>query len=152
MRPISLREANRFVDLHHRHNGPARGHLFSVGLEDDEGDLVGVGIASRPVARRMQDGFTFEVVRVCTQGHPNANSMIYARLTRAARALGYRRGITYTLESEPGTSLKAAGWVPDAEVPAAPTWSRQDRPRDQTDLFGEERRPPEAKRRWRIDL
>lgn len=29
---------------------------------------------------------------------------------RAARAMGYHKLITYILDTEPGTSLKAAGW------------------------------------------
>jgi len=36
--------------------------------------------------------------------------MLYASAWRAARAMGYRRLITYTLAREPGTSLRAAGW------------------------------------------
>jgi hypothetical protein len=40
---------------------------FAVGASVD-GKLVGVAIAGRPVARRLDDGKTLEVLRVCTDG------------------------------------------------------------------------------------
>jgi hypothetical protein len=87
--------------------------------------LVTVG---RPVARHFDDGYTAEVTRCCTDGTPNACSKLYAAAARAAKALGYRRLITYTLKSEPGTSLKAAGWRVVWEVKGR-TWSCKSRPR-----------------------
>jgi hypothetical protein len=77
----------------------------------------------------LEDGFTLEALRVCTDGAPNACSMLYGALWRAARALGWRRMVTYTLRVESGVSLKAAGWRCSAEV-AAQSWSRRGRPRD----------------------
>jgi hypothetical protein len=62
------------------------------------------------VARALDNGWTLEVTRCCTDSTPHAASMLYAAAWRAAKALGYTRLITYTLISEPGTSLKAAGW------------------------------------------
>ena len=56
------------------------------------------------------DGATIEVTRVATDGCPNACSALYGAAWRAAKALGYERLGTYTLASEPGTSLRAAGW------------------------------------------
>ena len=35
---------------------------------------------------------------------------LYAASARAAKAMGYRKIITYTLDSESGSSLRAAGW------------------------------------------
>lgn len=145
--PASIRDAKRFVGRHHRHNRPPQGGLFAVGVQCDE-ELVGVGIAGRPVARKLDDGLTAEIVRVATDGRRNACSMIYGALRRAADALGYRRLVTYTLSSEPGSSLGAAGFTRDADVPAAATWSRPSRPRVQTDLFDQSTRPAEAKVRW----
>lgn len=119
--PITLRAARAYVAAMHRHNGPPRGHKFSVGLMS--GDvMVGVGIAGRPVNRHLDDGLTIEINRTCTDGTPNANSMIYGALWRAARALGYERGVTYTQADESGASLRAAGWVPDAELAARGSW------------------------------
>lgn len=40
----------------------------------------------------------------------NACSALYAAAWRVARALGYRRLITYTLPDEGGASLRGAGW------------------------------------------
>lgn len=107
--PISLKEANAFVEQHHRHHGPTVGHKFSIGLSDGE-KIVGVAIVGRPVSRYLDDGWTLEVNRLCTDGARNACSMLYAAAWRAARAMGYHRLITYILDNESGTSLRAAGW------------------------------------------
>ena len=85
------------------------GHKFSIGVSDGE-KVVGVAIVGRPVGRFLDDGWTLEVTRLCTDGTHNACSMLYAAAWRAARAMGYRRVVTYILESETGASLKAAGW------------------------------------------
>ena len=69
--PINLKTANAFVQQHHRHHKPTRGHKFSIGVSDN-GALVGVAICGRPVARRLDDGYTLEVNRLCTDGTPNA--------------------------------------------------------------------------------
>ncbi len=108
--PTTLREANAFVKAHHRHHKPVTGHKFSIGCEV-EGRLVGVVIAGRPVSRYLDDGLTLEVNRLCTTGEKNACSMLYAAAARAAKAMGYRKIITYTLDNEPGTSPRAAGWT-----------------------------------------
>lgn len=114
--PCTLTEAGEFVANFHRHNKPPQGGLFACGASDGE-RLVGVGICGRPVSRHMQDGSTVEVVRCCVvddapKGTPSA---IYGALWRAARALGWRRMITYTLQSESGASLRGAGWRVVAE-------------------------------------
>lgn len=58
--PINLKTANAFVQQYHRHHKPTRGHKFSIGVSDN-GALVGVAICGRPVARRLDDGYTLEV-------------------------------------------------------------------------------------------
>lgn len=145
--PTTLTDAKEFVGQHHRHNRPPESGLFAVGLSDGNA-LVGVAIAGRPVARALQDGFTVEITRVCTVGHKNASSMLYGAILRAAKALGFRRAITYTLQSESGVSLRASGFDLDAELSPRPTWNCPARQRTQVDLFGNETRPPDAKRRW----
>ena len=107
--PITLAEANQFVLEHHRHHGKVTGHKYSIGATDGE-KIVGVAIVSRPISRYLDDGLTLEVTRVCTDGTKNACSILYAAAWRAARAMGYKRMVTYILESENGTSVKAAGW------------------------------------------
>lgn len=107
--PVSLKEANAFVQAHHRHHRPVVGHKFSIGCEAD-GRLVGVAIVGRPVSRYLDNGWTLEVTRLCTTGEKNVCSMLYAAAARAARAMGYRKIITYTLETEHGASIRASGW------------------------------------------
>src|SRR5438067_820085 len=111
--PLTLAEANAFVARRHRHHMPVVGHRFSLGAIDGDGVLVGCAIVGRPVARGFDWRRVCEVTRVCTDGTRNAPSLLYGACARAAAAMGYERIITYTLESEPGTSLRAAGWVRD---------------------------------------
>lgn len=125
--PVSLKEANAFVDAHHRHHGSARGHKFSIAVAVDD-KIVGVCIVGRPVARNLQDDWTLEVVRLATDGTKNTCSALYAAAWRAARAMGYRRLITYILDTEPGTSLRAAGWKQIAATRGG-SWHRENRPR-----------------------
>lgn len=147
--PVIRDTARAFVGRHHRHNLPPRGAIFYIGVADQLGELRGVAIVGRPVSRHLDDGATLEVLRVCTDGAPNACSMLYGASARIARELGYRRLYTYTLETEPGTSLRAAGWTRDADLKArTDTWDTPIRPRHQLDLFGHDRRPPGAKVRW----
>lgn len=151
LRPVTLTEAKRMVGTKHRHNVPPVTWKFGVGVENEAGELVGVAMAGLPKARMLMDGVTLEVNRTCTDGTPNVNSMLYGAITRAAFALGYTRLVTYTLESESGVSLRAAGWKVDAELPARPDDLWEDHPRNarpQTDLFGNERIPTGAKVRW----
>ena len=110
LRPVTRDEARAYVRLHHRHHTWPVGFLWLHGLQDDDGNLAGVAVAGRPVARNLDDGLTMEVTRLCTHGTPNACSMLYSAARRAAIAKGYRRGLTYILASEDGTSLRAAGW------------------------------------------
>jgi len=107
--PITLPDANAFVERHHRHHKRVVGHKFSIGAMQ-ENELVGVVIVGRPVARMRDDGLTLEVTRLCTDGTRNACSFLYGSAARAAFALGYRRIGTYTLASENGVSLRASGW------------------------------------------
>jgi L-amino acid N-acyltransferase YncA len=142
--PITLREANAYVERHHRHHGPTRGCIVVAAVSDDEGIVRGVGIAGRPVARLLQDGFTAEVTRVCTDGTRNACSMLYRALWRACRALGYRRLVTYTLPQEGGSSLRAAGFALIGEAGGG-TWDRPNTGRPRVDLH-----PNQEKLRWEL--
>ena len=107
--PIFQDEAFAFIQKHHRHHGKPQGSLFQIAAAKG-GEIVAVAVVGRPVSRRQQDGFTAEVTRLCSDGTPNACSALYSACWRVAREMGYRRLITYILNSEPGTSLKAAGW------------------------------------------
>jgi hypothetical protein len=147
IRPITITDAKATVAKWHRHNKPPVSGLFAVAAESD-GKLCGVAIVGRPVARRLQDGWTCEIIRVATDGTYNACSALYGACRAAAKAMGYRRVITYTLQSEPGASLRAAGFCVDATVEARESWSCKSRPRYDSDLFGTKQRPAEAKLRW----
>ena len=127
LQPITFAEACRFIREKHRHHEPPVGWLFGVAVNDGE-TVVGVATVGRPVARMLQDGYTAEVNRLCTDGTPHVASMLYGACWRAAKALGYRRLITYILETEPGTSLRAAGWVL-VGARGGGQWSRNGRPR-----------------------
>lgn len=138
--PCELAEANAFVRRYHRHHPPAVGHRFSIAVADEAGEVRGVAIIGRPVARGLDDGFTAEVSRVATDGAQNACSALYGAAWRACRAMGYRRLVTYTLASEPGTSLRAAGWRAVAEV-RGKSWHTPKRPRV-------DKHPTQNKIRW----
>lgn len=127
--PTTLREANAFVDLHHRHHKPVRGHSSSTAVVDEAGVVRGVAIIGRPLARKIDHRQVCEVLRVATDGCPNACSALYGAACRIAKAFGYAHVITYTLNTEPGTSLRAAGWKPTA-ISNGGGWSRQGRERD----------------------
>src|SRR4051812_21831035 len=108
--PLKFAEAAAFVSDLHRHHSPPCGHKFSLGAVSPENDLVGVVIVCLPISRMRSDGQTLEVSRLCTDGTRNACSFLYGAAARAAFALGYRWIGTYILMTEPGTSLRAAGW------------------------------------------
>ncbi len=147
--PVTLDEANEFVRQHHRHNKPVPGCKFCLAVaetgESNCGKIVGVAIVGRPIARRMDDGWTLEVNRTCTDGTKNANSMLYGAAWRASKALGYRKLITYSLPEEGGASLRGAGWicVGRAGKVGGGGWNCESRPRIDT-------HPLQEKLRWEM--
>lgn len=138
--PLPLDEANAFVVKHHRHHGRVVGHKFSLAVSDEAGNVRGVAIVSRPVSRRLDDGLTLEVTRVATDGAKDACSSLYGAARRAAFALGYKRLVTYTLASENGASLRAAGYRLIGEAGGG-SWSVPSRPRV-------DKHPLQKKLRW----
>jgi hypothetical protein len=148
LKPISLKTAKEFVKAHHRHNSPPQGHKFSVGLEQDE-RLIGVVIVGRPIARHNDDGYTAEVTRCCVlPGHHGANSKLYAAAWRAVKGMGYTRLISYTLPSESGASLRAAGFsAVRITKPSPKGWNVPSRPRKKSGKY-----PDGEKILWEIKL
>ena len=152
--PCSVQAAREFVYQFHRHHAPPVSGLFAVAVARPlssggteafavaELTICGVAIVGRPLARGNQDGWTAEVTRLATDGTKNACSALYAACWRASRALGYRKLITYTLASEPGTSLIAARWREVGAVKAR-SWHTPSRPRV-------DRAPLQDKIRWEI--
>ena len=109
--PITIRYAKEFVNKYHRHNKAPVGAKFAIGcLFNDE--IVGVAIVGRPIARKLDNQFTAEVVRLCTKinSPKNVCSFLYAKCWRIWQQMGGKKMITYTLEKENGHSLKAVGW------------------------------------------
>lgn len=134
--PVEYSTAALMVRAWHRHHRPPPGHKYSIGLDLD-GELVGAIIVGRPVARHYDDGATLEVTRsVVAPDIPNGNSMLYGAAWRAAKALGYRRLITYTQDGESGASLRGAGWKVVAERPPRKGWDTPSRRRLPSDNDG----------------
>lgn len=150
---VTLKQANAFVAKHHRHSAPVRGHKWSVGVAV-RGELVGVAIVGRSVARRLDDGRQMEILRVCVRDGVSdlwVCSNLYGRCVRVARDLGYAVILTYTKKGESGASLRAAGFEPVADSPGG-TWDVPTRRRTvrETTLFGvvEKKRDTGPKIRW----
>jgi hypothetical protein len=141
--PITLREARAYVLEHHRHHKPPQGGLFAIGA-DKEGEIVGVVIVGKPVARMLDDDYTAEVTRLASDGSKNVCSLLYAAAWRAAKAMGYRRLVTYTLPQEGGSSLRAAGWTLIGEAGGG-SWSRPTSGRPRVDTH-----PTQTKLRWEM--
>lgn len=140
--PITLKEANFFVEQHHRHHKPVTGHKFSIAASDGE-KIVGVAIVGRPVSHYLDDGWTLEVNRLCTDGTKNACSFLYSAAWRAAKNMGYKKLITYILQSENGASLKASGWKCVGES-GGKRWTGKRRP--EVDLY-----PAQMKLKFEIE-
>lgn len=140
--PLTQAEAKAFIRQHHRHHIPPVGSIFQIGVAKD-GKVVAVATVGRPVARMLQDGYTAEVTRLASDGTKNACSMLYSACWRAARAMGYRRLITYILDSEPGTSLRAAGFRFVGRCGGG-SWSCPSRPRV-------DKHPTVVKRRYEVE-
>lgn len=143
LQPLTLRAARTYVNEIHRHHKAPQGGLFAIGAALD-GVLVGCVIVGKPVARMNDDGATAEVTRLASDGSKNVCSLLYAAAWRTARGMGYRRLITYTLVTEPGTSLRAAGWKLIGQAGGG-KWSRPSRPRLDD-------HPTELKLRWEADF
>lgn len=154
--PLELKEAQEYIHKHHRHHEPAHRDKYRIGcIEGDE--LVGVIQVGRPVNRHMDDKKTLEVLRLCSRGDKNVCSFLYSRAARVAKELGYSKIITYILESETGTSLKASGWRLEDENVGGGSWNCPSRPRElqaqQLSLFPEKQKYPIGKKqRWGKDL
>lgn len=140
LRPVTRDVADAYIRAHHRHHGVPVGALWRHGVHDDDGELAGVAVVGRPVARALDDGVTCEVTRLCTNGTPNACSMLYSSARRAAESKGFRRGLTYILASESGASLRAAGWRLLWKVRGR-SWDCPSRPRT-------DKHPTEDKEAW----
>ena len=125
---LELKDANAFITEHHRHHAPVKRDKWRFGVVDDNGKLIGVLNAGRPVARLLNDGKTIEILRCCSDGTPNLCSFMLGRARRIAKDLGYSKMISYILGTENGASYKAAGWHKEADT-RGHSWNHSGRPR-----------------------
>lgn len=88
------------------------------------------------------NGAEIEPVWCITGGSPCQDLSIAGKRAawRAARAMGYKRLVTYILDSESGTSLKASGWKCVGQAGGL-RWTGKRRP--EVDLY-----PAQMKIRW----
>lgn len=147
--PVTLREANDFVEQFHRHSRRTSRDAgkFAIGASDERG-LWGVAIVGRPLARHLDDSFTAEVLRVCVRPDAPRNvcSFLYGRCWRIWQQMGGRRLVTYTLQSESGASLRGAGWrIAGALKGRTSGWASAGREREWQPIYGQ------AKLRWEVE-
>ena len=148
--PMSLREANDFVEQFHRHNKRTQcdGGKFAIGASTGD-ELLGVAIVGRPIARLLQDSVTAEVTRLCVKPGPpprnNVCSFLYARCWRIWQGMGGLRMVTYTLPAEGGASLRGAGWKLIGTSKGRPEgWIHSGQARQWQPIYGQ------AKFRWEV--
>lgn len=151
--PMELKDAQNYINTYHRHHQAAHRDKFRIAAMED-GKIVGVVQVGRPVSRVLDDSNTLEVLRLCSDGTKNVCSFLYSKAAKVAKEMGYKNIITYILESEPGTSLKATGWHCEATHVGGSDWNVPSRPREviasQLSLFPEKPKYPvdEKKQRW----
>ena len=145
------KKAKKFIKKHHAHNPPPPGWIFGYAVLNGR-DVCGIVWVGRPIARRLNAFKVIEINRNCVRRDlpsalvKHACSMLYGAAVREAEKRGYETAITYTLVSEPGTTLKAAGFT-RAPKPTreGDTWDKPGRRRKQ-------KSPTEAKWKWTREL
>lgn len=142
IKPITFKQACDFIEKYHRHNKPTVGCKFCICAKKGD-DIVGVAVCGRPVSRYLDDGETCEINRVCTDGTKNACSLLYGACCRIAKNMGYKKIITYTLITEPGTSLKASNFIFDGQAGGTHWTGKRNKGQDI---------PNELKHRWSKEL
>ena len=142
IRPITYQQARQFIIQYHRHHGPPQGCKYCVGAFIGE-KMVACAVCGRPVSRMLDNGQTCEITRLCSDGTPNACSFLYGACCRIAKAMGYKRMITYTLISENGASLRASNFLYDGIAGGIKWTGSRDRG---------QKVPAEMKNRWVKDL
>lgn len=141
--PLNFRMACDYVNRIHRHHPAPQGYKFAIGVTDGI-NILGVAMAGRPVCRHLDDGWTLEITRLCAKlGFKNICSLLYSRVVRIAREMGYSQVITYTLDTESGTSLKAAGFQM-VRIGDGGSWNGTRKRID--------RHPLNPKKLWRVSL
>lgn len=145
VRPVSFARAADFVRRHHAHNAAPTAWRYGAAITN-AATLLGVVMVGNPVARGLMGRGTVEVNRLCIRRDVpralawNACSQLYGWAAREAELRGFTQIITYTREDELGHSLRASGWIREANVRGR-SWSSPTRPRT-------DRAPLISKHRW----
>jgi hypothetical protein len=150
--PMTLKVANDFVEAHHRHSARTSndGGKFAIGLEHD-GQLVGVAIVGRPIARMLQQRqeFPAELLRLCTSPAcpKGGGSKLYSRAKRIWQLMGGTHWHTYTLDKESKATMRGVGFKDDDAVQVkGAQWDREKRRRSKKAIHDE------PKLRWSEQL
>ena len=136
--PMILRDANDFVEKWHRHSARTSndGGKYAIGLEHD-GQIVGVAIVGRPIARLLHEEGAAELLRLCTSpaAPKGSGSKLYSRAKRIWQLMGGTLFHTYTLKHESGATMRGAGVHEAAAEIDGQQWDRPSRPRDEKDVY-----------------
>lgn len=143
LRPWTVKRSHAlaFVADVHRRLPKVQGAMWCVSVRD-ELEIVGVALVGWPSQEQTTREMDHLRVLRCAvkEGYKNACSMLYGAAWRAARAMGVDSMDTFTNLDEPGTSLRAAGWIEDGTTDGG----EYDRPsRRRTKQVN-----AESKRRW----
>ena len=128
-RPTTLKNANEFIEKHHRHHRPTvrNSGRWAISAYDKYGHIVGVAIAGNPVSATLMDGETIELTRLCAK--PDAPkgtcSFLLSKCCKIWGAMGGTRVVTYTLDKESGASLRGAGWENVGTVKPHKRWTNK---------------------------
>jgi len=139
IRPIRFAEAHAFINRHHAHCRAPAGWITGTSVWNGR-QMLGVATISSPVARALNGRGIAEIARLCIRRDVapllrwNAASMLLGASARSAEQAGFKTVITYTLQSESGTSLRAAGWSPEAVIRGR-GWHRAGRPRSNVNAY-----------------
>lgn len=108
--PVGLEIANSFVRGHHSYMSRVHRCKYSLGLTFDK-ELVGVIICNVPSSPHYDDGRTLEILRCAIAvGWPHAASKLIGQACRVARAMGYKKVITWCDAAKSGTSYVATNF------------------------------------------
>jgi len=149
LREIDLATAKAFIAEHHAHHKPSLSWRWGHAVYNGH-DLVGVAMVGRPVARMIDGTKVVEVTRLCVRRDLspgltwNACSMLYGAAAREAKRRGFQKIISYVLEEEDGTTLKAVGWIREHRTRGG-SWNRPGRART-------DKAPTCRKWRWAKEL
>lgn len=129
-KPITIKEANKFVKEHHRHHRPTSNNTGKWALsviDKKTNEILGVLIVGNPVSATFMDGYTLEITRLCIKENApkGSASFLISKCSKIWKIMGGKKIITYTLCYESGASMKGAGWIKTGEVKPHNNWKNK---------------------------